>query len=78
MARDLIRTEVKGLQQCLDNLQKMPALIANKIVRKASRQGGNVLLKATRSTIYKGLQKRSGLLSAGLSINVGKIGRAHV
>lgn len=71
MARNPVRMEVKGLQQTLDNLEKIPALIANKIVRKASRQGGNVLLKAVRAQIYRGVQKRTGLLSAGLGINVG-------
>lgn len=71
MARSLTTMSVKGLRETLDNLQKIPALVANKIVRRAARQGGNVLLKATRAGIYKGLQRRTGLLSAGLSINVG-------
>lgn len=71
MARDVTRVEVKGMRELLANLEKIPALIANKIVRKASRQGGNVILKAVRGQIYRGLSRRTGLLSAGLSINVG-------
>lgn len=71
MARNLITAEVKGLREALDNLKRLPDIIANKIVRKASRQGGNVLLKAVRGGIYSGLQKRTGLMGFGLGLNVG-------
>lgn len=71
MARDLVTVDVKGLQQALDNLKKLPDIIADKIVRKASRAGGAVLLKATRARIYTGLQKRTGLMGFGLGLNVG-------
>lgn len=71
MARSVITVDVRGMQQALDNLKLLPDLIANKIVKKASRDGGNVLLKATRAQIYTGLQKRTGLMAFGLGLNVG-------
>lgn len=71
MARNVATFEVKGLQQALDNLQRIPTLLATTAVKKASRAGGTVLIKAVRGTIYRGLQKRTGLLTAGLSVNVG-------
>lgn len=71
MAGAVITVKTKGFKEALDNLEKLPEIIAAKIVKNAAREGGTVLLKAVRESIYGGLQKRSGLLAAGLSVNVG-------
>lgn len=71
MARSLVTMKVTGFAQALDNLKRLDEIIATTIVKKASRAGGNILLKSVRARIYDGLSRRTGLLASGLSINVG-------
>lgn len=72
MSRGLVVVEVKGLKQALANLERLPELIAENAVKKASRAGGNELLRAVRGNILQGLTERTGLLRKGLAVSVGR------
>jgi len=56
-----LKFELNGGKELSDALQELPRRVSNKILRKALRQGGNVLLKKARANapVKSGVLRRS-------------------
>ena len=62
--------EVKGLRECLHNMEALGKLIETKITREALRQQAWVIGRAIRGATYKNFVKRTGAIRSGVGVIV--------
>jgi HK97 gp10 family phage protein len=64
--------EVKGLRECLRNMQALGELVTTKITRDALREQAWVIAQAIRRATYVNFTKRTGAIRSGVGVIVQK------